>query len=385
MRITAIFDKYKGCLTSRQAAEAALLGARDTFPDAELCAYECADGGDGMAECLLAAGKGERIEAETVDALGRPLKAAYTLNTATREAYIDLAAASGVRHLAESEKTPMKSSTFGTGLLIADAAERGAATIWLGLGGSATNDAGFGALQALGAEFFDGYGNLLPEPFCGEMLKDVSSITLNKLRKKLKNTKIILLCDVENPFTGPNGAVAVYSGQKGATEEMKRELEKGMLNAGRVMKNLGFTDVFQLPGAGAAGGAGGGFAALAGAEIRRGAESLLQLTGAAEAIASSDIILTGEGHSDRQTLCGKLPYAVMKCARAQGIPTLLLSGKITDATAFLSVGFAAAKSINSPMKRDKTLAPGNPLSPTVAAGRLRQQTAALLSEIFENH
>ena len=382
MRITAIFDKYKGCLTSRQAAEAALLGARDAFPDAELCAYECADGGDGMAECLLAAGKGERIEAETVDALGRPLKAAYTLNTATREAYIDLAAASGVRHLAESEKTPMKSSTFGTGLLIADAAERGAATIWLGLGGSATNDAGFGALQALGAEFFDGFGNLLPSPFCGEMLKEISTITLNNIHNKLKNIKIILLCDVINPFTGPNGAVAVYSGQKGATEAMRHELEEGMLNAGRVIKNLGFTDIFQLPGAGAAGGAAGGFAALSGAEIRRGAESLLQLTGAAEAIATSDLVLTGEGHSDRQTLCGKLPYAVMKCALAQRIATLLLSGKITDETAFLRSGFTAVRSINSPMEPGKILAPGNPLSPSVAAARLRQHTAALLSRIL---
>lgn len=295
MRITAIFDKYKGCLTSRQAAEAALLGARDAFPDAELRAYECADGGDGMAECLLAAGKGDRIEIETVDALGRPLKAAYAFNPMTREAYIDLAAASGVRHLTESEKTPMKASTFGTGLLIADAVGRGATTVWLGLGGSATNDAGFGALQALGTEFFDEYGNLLPEPFCGEMLKDISSITLSKLRNKLKNINIILLCDVENPFIGPNGAVAIYSGQKGATEAMKRELEEGMLNAGRVMKSLGFTDIFQLPGAGAAGGAGGGFAALAGAEIRRGAESLLQLTGAADAIATSDIVLTRRG------------------------------------------------------------------------------------------
>lgn len=365
MKILMIFDSFKGCLSSQEAGEAARRGVLSRFADAEVTVVAAADGGEGMAEAVYASGTGERVEAESTDPLGRPVKARYILDAPANTAYIDLAAASGITLVSDAEKTPMKSSTHGTGRLIADALNRGVNTIYLGLGGSATNDAGFGALQFLGAEFYDENG-IITHPVTGADLCSIRNIDISGMRKRLLGTDIRLLCDVDNPFCGARGAVAVYSRQKGADMLERTVLEAGMANVARLMKKLGFTDVFRLSGAGAAGGAAGGFHALAGAELMPGAETLLRLKGVEKMLAVCDLVMTGEGCSDVQTLAGKLPATVLRMAAVYGVPTLLLSGRIKDAEALKNAGFIGEIDINA--GKDASLS----LRPDVARERLAE-------------
>lgn len=360
MKILLAFDSFKGCMTSLQAGEAARRGVLSAMPDAETEVLAVADGGEGMSAAVYANGIGEVVTADAVGPLLRPICAEYTYDCQAQSAYIDFAAASGLTLLADAEKSAVKSTSFGTGMLMADAIRHGARHIYLGLGGSATNDAGLGALQALGAKFTDESGCEITHAYCGADMVRTCGIDTSALR----GIRLTLLCDVDNPFCGQQGAVSVFARQKGAAEDEMRLLEKGMNHVGEVMKNCGFTDVFQLRGAGAAGGAGGGFAALAGGEIVPGAESVLTLCGFDDKLAGCDLVMTGEGKSDSQTLAGKLPYTVMTTARRHGVPTALFCGALEDADALKKAGFAAVTDINGSMKS------GNFMSADVASQRL---------------
>lgn len=364
MKILLAFDSFKGCMTSLQAGEAARRGVLSAIPDAETQVLAVADGGEGMSAAIYANGTGEVVAADAVDPLSRPVRAEYTYDCQTQSAYIDFAAASGLTLHADAEKSAVKSTSFGTGMLMADAILRGARHIFLGLGGSATNDAGLGALQALGAKFTDESGGEITHAYCGADMTHTCGIDTSALTAALRGIRLTLLCDVDNPFCGQRGAVAVFARQKGATADELRMLEEGMKHIGDVMKQCGFTDVFQLSGAGAAGGAGGGFAALAGGEIVPGAESVLRLCGFDEKLSGCDLVMTGEGKSDRQTLAGKLPYTVMKAARRHGVPTALFCGAVEDADALRKAGFAAVTDINGSMKS------GDFMSAAVATQRL---------------
>ena len=373
MKVLLAFDSFKGCMTSLQAGEAARRGVLSAMPDAETEVLAVADGGEGRSAAVYAGGIGEVVTADAVDPLLRPIRAEYTYDGQTQSAYIDFAAASGLTLLADAEKSAVKSTSFGTGMLIADAMRRGARHIYLGLGGSATNDAGLGALQALGAKFTDESGGEITHAYCGADMARTCGIDTSALTAALRGMRVTLLCDVDNPFCGGRGAVAVFARQKGASADEMRLLEEGMNRIGEVMKKCGFTDVFQLSGAGAAGGAGGGFAALAGGGIVPGAESVLRLCGFDGKLAGCDLVMTGEGKSDRQTLAGKLPYTVMKAARSHGVPTALFCGAMEDADALKKAGFAAVTDINGSMKS------GDFMSAEVASQRLSAAVADTLA------
>lgn len=384
-KIVIVFDSFKGCMSSSDACRAAAEGVHDVLGDAKADCIVAADGGEGMSEAVRLNGIGREVSCRATDPLGRPIEAAYTYDVATRSAYIDFACAAGITLLTQEEKNPMNASTFGFGEVIADAVDRGARHLYLGLGGSATNDAGFGALQALGAKFLDEYGEIIPKPFSGKDLCKVSSFDLTDLYNKLKYTKIHLLCDVNNPFVGETGAVAVYAMQKGADAAMLSVLEKGMNRVACAMKKCGFIDVFDLPGAGAAGGAGGGFAALAGAEILPGARTLLRLAGMDRRLDGCSLVITGEGKCDRQTLHGKLPATVKDMAVRRNIPTVIFAGVTEDVVALEAGGFEAVVSINNPScwcqnssMKSKILASEDPLDRAVAMRRLRRAVAAYL-------
>lgn len=349
-RVLLAFDSFKGCMSSREAAEAAREGIAAIFPDFTEEILIAADGGEGMSEAAAANCLGMEVSCPCHDPLMRPISAKYTFDDAGARAYIDLAAAAGLTLLSTDEKDPLRTTTFGTGEMMADAISRGAKEIFLGLGGSATNDTALGALQALGAKFFDEKGDFISQPICGSMLGSIHSIDTRGLSDALSGgVKIRLLCDVDNPFSGPDGAVAVYAPQKGADAPALKMLEEGMISFAWTAKKCGFTDVFSFPGSGAAGGAGGGLAALAQAEILPGAATLLALSGFSEKAEECLAVFTGEGKSDAQTLHGKLPATVMQMAAAQGVATILLSGVIENHAALTEAGFSMAASINSPM------------------------------------
>lgn len=380
MKIICAFDSFKGCLTSVEAGEAAKRGILSVILDAEVRVMACADGGEGMAEAVAASGIGRKISVKTVNPLGEPIMSSYIFDANSRTAFIDLAAASGLTLLEPHDLSPERTGTRGTGLMMLDAMNRGARNIMLGLGGSATNDAGLGALQALGLRVYDKSGSEIIQPVTGALLDAIGDIDSSGLDEMFRQCHISLLCDVDNPFIGPRGAVAVFSTQKGADESMRRRLEKGMANIAGVMKNCGFIDISALTGAGAAGGAAGGFAAIAGAEILSGADTLLSLTGFDNMVSDADYVLTGEGSSDIQTLGGKLPVTVLRRAARAHVPCMLLSGKISEKEALCNAGFREVRCINSPIKSGNyPIFSGDLdcLCPEVAAARI-EATAAFL-------
>lgn len=385
MKIVCAFDSFKGCLSSLRAGEAARDGIISVIPDAEVKIVECADGGEGTAAAIAAAGFGSMVEVDTVNPAGMPIKAHLVFEPHSKIACLDMAAASGlalVNCLPPALRTrlapPEGVSTAGTGIMVAEAVRMGATTVVLGFGGSGTNDAGLGALQALGADFIDKNGNPLPSPICGRDLTKIVHIDTTQLRETMQGASLRLLCDVNNPFIGPEGAVAVYSSQKGADAAMRRRLETGMTHLVNIFRNHGFTDISATPGAGAGGGAAGGFAAVAGGELTNGAETVLDMTGLDREIADADLIITGEGSSDRQTLCGKLPVAVLHRATAYGRKCALMSGCIENADRLRDAGFSNVICINPPMNTDISRSI-NPLDPTIAAQRLALAAARLVS------
>lgn len=370
MKILCAFDSFKGCLSSAEAGEAAHRGLLSSIPDAEVACYVCADGGEGMSEAVHAAGIGERVGAVVADPLMRPVEGLYTLDREARRAYIDLAEASGLTRLSDAEKTPMKSTTFGTGQLILDALSRCAEEIFLGLGGSATNDCGLGAIQAMGAKFFEKDSDSpIDTPITGGTMRRIDRIDLSGLPE---GVTIRLLCDVADDWYD----CLRYAPQKGATANDLSTLLASLRHLERVLDRDG---VASCRGAstGAAGASGGGFRSLLGAEICSGARVILDINGFAAAAADRpDLILTGEGCSDAQTLMGKLPAEVLATA-PEGVPVALLSGRVENRPDLERAGFAHVLCIND-SPADPT---ANPLTPAVAASRL-SATASRLPKII---
>lgn len=318
MRITIAADKFKGSLSAPAVCEAIAAGIRLAIPECEILSRPIADGGEGTAETIRAACAGDWIQADTVDPLGRPIRARYAW-LAPDTAVLDMSEASGLWQLRPFERNPLHTSTFGTGKLMADAIGRGARTLILGLGGSATNDAGAGMAAALGFRFLDKDGQTLdPTP--------AGLAALGRIEKGPALPRIIAACDVQSPLLGPTGASRLFGPQKGARPEEVAFLEQTLSHmADVVSRDLG-VDFRSLPGAGAAGGLGFGLMSFAGAEIQSGFELVSGLIHLEEAIASSALVLTGEGRLDSQTLQGKGPGGVARLARRHGKPVIALVG-----------------------------------------------------------
>jgi len=323
-KVVVASDSFKGSLTSMEVADAVESGVLACCPGCEVVKLAVADGGEGTVDAILQTMGGRRVKIEVADPLGRSCIAEYALVDDGRTAVMEIASASGLTLLPPSERNPMLTSTFGTGQMIADALRRGCRRFLVGIGGSATNDAGMGMLEALGARFSDVAGN--PLRGCGESLLHVVSIDLSHLCPDLLEAEFIVACDVDSPFCGPDGAAYVYAPQKGATPDMVSFLDRGLWNMADVIACETGVRINDMPGAGAAGGLGGAFKAFLNAEFRMGADMVLDAIGFDSIISDSDLVITGEGRLDAQTLTGKLPYAVARRARTQGVPVLAVCG-----------------------------------------------------------
>lgn len=316
-------DSLKGTLSSADAARLLEEAARRHFPGCACVTVPMADGGDGTAAALVAACGGELRRARVCDPLGRPVDAAYAMLPGGH-AVIEMAAASGLPLLAPAEKNPLLTSTYGTGELVRAALDAGALDVTLAIGGSATNDGGMGCARALGARFLDASGRELAGR--GADLARVASVDLTGLDVRLARTELCLMCDVDNPLVGPEGASAVYGPQKGATPEMVAELDAGMASYARVLAATFGRDLAGVPGAGAAGGLGAGAMAFLGARAQSGIARVLELTRFSEVLAGADLCITGEGHADAQTARGKVVAGVAAACEAAGVPCAAVVG-----------------------------------------------------------
>ena len=342
--ILLAFDSFKGSLTSREVADAFEEGVRTIVPDCEVRKVCLADGGEGTAEALVTSLDGEWVETEVFDPLMRPIRARYGLVDNGQTGIIEMAVASGLPLLDESERNPLKTSTYGTGQLIADALARGCRKLLIGIGGSATNDAGIGMLTALGYRFLDAEGK--PLPGRGESLEQIAFIDDTHALSELKSVEIYVACDVTNPFCGPQGAAHIFAPQKGADEAMVARLDRGLSHFASIINEYNRVDVVNIPGAGAAGGLGGAFSALLNAQLSRGVEIVLDALHFEELLKGCDLVVTGEGRIDHQTLMGKAPSGVLQVASRRGIPTIAIGGSVEWCKELEDSGFFSILSIN---------------------------------------
>ncbi|MFB3786001.1 MAG: glycerate kinase [bacterium] len=356
MRLVIAPNAFKECLSAPEVAKAMAAGARKATPDLEIIEVPLADGGDGTTEALVSARQGRLVEITARDPLMRPVAARYGLIDEDRTAVIEMAAASGLWHLQEHEKNPMRTTTYGTGEMIRDALDRGVDTLIVGIGGSATTDAGLGMAAALGYRLLDRHGNEI-EPVGGSMAS-LASIDSSQVHPRLRRVKMRVASDVNNPLLGPQGAAPVYGPQKGATPDMIRELEMGLANVARCWDKDFGVHIGNQPGGGAAGGLGAGLVAFCGAEIRSGLDLIADYAGLDEALRGASLALTGEGKIDASTRFGKVPAGVARRAEKQGVPVVALAGHLAgDVRSLLSDSLIALFSITpGPMALQEAMA-----------------------------
>ncbi|BBJ40134.1 glycerate kinase [Streptomyces antimycoticus] len=329
-RVLIAADKFKGSLTAVEVAERVTAGLRRGAPQGgeglRIAALPVADGGDGTVDAAVAAGF-ERREARVTGPLGAPVTAAYALRGTT--AVVEMAEASGLRHLPHGVFAPLTATTYGSGELLRAALDAGARTIVFGVGGSATTDGGAGMLSALGARFLREDGT--PVGPGGGPLRDLATADLSGLDPRLADTETVLASDVDNPLTGPKGAAAVYGPQKGAGEDDVAALDAALAHYVRVLERAvgaSAAEYALAPGAGAAGGIGFGALVGLGAAFRPGIEVMLDVLGFPAALEGADLVITGEGSLDEQTLHGKAPAGVAAAARARGIEVVAVCGRL---------------------------------------------------------
>lgn len=337
--ITVAVDSFKGSLTSEQVAKAFEQGFCRIFPDCLVHKVSVADGGEGTVDALVQTLGGEYVHPIVFDPLRRRIEACYGVVDGGYTAVMEMSSASGLPLLAEHERNPLHTTSYGTGEMIASALERGCRKFLVGIGGSATNDAGVGMLQALGFRFLDERGEAVEG--CGQGLERIASIDESNVMAGVRESEFIVACDVENPLYGERGAAYVYAPQKGADEAMVERLDKGLKNFARVVERHNGKDISSLAGAGAAGGMGGGFVALLNARLVPGIEMVLDAIRFDQIIAQSELVITGEGRLDRQTVMGKAPSGVLRAAQRRAIPCIAIGGAIAMCEELEQSGFAA--------------------------------------------
>lgn len=325
MKILLAPDSFKGCLTAREVADALADGLRSVRPACATVHIPVADGGEGFCEAILSARGGEWVHADTVDPLGRPLRARYALCGDT--AVVETAAASGLPLLRPVERNPLQTSSYGTGLLIRDALERGFREFLIGLGGSATHDAGTGLLSALGFRFLDASGQVLPG--CGASLSRIAAIDRSAAHPVLAVAHFTAACDVDTPFCGPGGAAEVFAPQKGATPEQVRLLDAGTASFAEVIRTVEDDG----KGYGAAGGIGGALHALLGARLSSGIDLVLDAAGFDAQLRDAALVITGEGRLDGQTARGKAAAGILRRAQRAGVPVAAVCGRVAPGPA----------------------------------------------------
>lgn len=342
-KIVIAMDSFKGCLRSKEAGKAVLAGIKTIFPSCETLLLSVSDGGEGLLDALVAALGGTFRSIPAHGPLMEPLEGCYGISGDGRTAIIEMAQVNGLPLVPKEKRNPLLTTTYGTGELIRDALEQGCRQFLIGIGGSATNDAGTGLLQALGIRFLDRSGHRLGTG--GEILSHIASVDFTTAHPALKEARFTIACDVQNPFYGPTGAACVYAPQKGADPEMVQILEQGLRSFAQVIRHTTGRDVANVPGAGAAGGLGGGLLAFLHAELKPGIRLVLDSLNFKEKIKDADLIFTGEGQADRQTAMGKVPAGILEEARKAHVPVILIAGNVVDSEMLLHNGFQGVFSI----------------------------------------
>ncbi len=367
MKVVIAPDSFKESLTAAEVTEAIADGVRAACPQATLDPCPMADGGEGTVAAMVAATCGEVRTAGVAGPLGEPLQAEFGLlgaaagSAGRTTAVIEMAAASGLDLVPPERRDPMRTTTYGTGELIAAALEAGATGVLIGIGGSATVDGGCGCAQAVGVVFADAAGDPCVRGLAGGGLPTVDRIDMSRRDPRIAGARIRVACDVTNPLTGPRGAAAVYGPQKGASPEMVRQLEAGLVHLAEVIRRELAVDVEHLPGAGAAGGLGAGLVAFLGAELQRGVEIVADAVALRDRLAGADLCITGEGRFDAQSLSGKTAVGVARVAGELSVPAICIPGQaepgLDDEGLFAAVRPLAAGdvTIDHAMRRPKEL------------------------------
>jgi glycerate 2-kinase len=330
MKVVIAPDSFKESLTALQVATAIERGWLKVFPKAKVVKVPMADGGEGTVQALVDATGGRFVSRSVKGPLGAPVKARYGLLGDGRTAVIEMAEASGLPLVPREERNPLLTSTYGTGELMRDALKHGVRRLIIGLGGSATNDGGCGMAQALGVRFHREDGSLIEAPMGGGEMAAIARIDASGLLPELAKVQVTVACDVDNPLSGKRGAAHVFGPQKGADAAMVAALDAGLKQLGRVVKaDLGIA-IDRLPGAGAAGGLGGGLVAFCAAELRRGVDIVIEATRLERHMKGAKLVITGEGRLDSQTPYGKAPAGVGQLAGRLGIPVIGIGGGLAD-------------------------------------------------------
>ncbi|WP_213940511.1 glycerate kinase [Pseudomonas sp. dw_612] len=328
MKIVIAPDSFKDSLSAQGVADAIASGLAEVWPQAQLVKCPMADGGEGTVESILAACAGELRRTPVRGPLGATVEAAWGWLPHNHTAIIEMAEASGLQLVPPGQRDACISSTFGTGELIRAALDAGAQRVILAIGGSATNDGGAGAMQALGVKLFDAQGQVLAPG--GLALAQLANIDLSEIDSRLNAVRFDIAADVNNPLCGPHGASAIFGPQKGASRQHVQQLDQALGHFADLCAQALNKDVRDEPGSGAAGGLGFAAKAFLCAQFQAGVEVVAELVGLAEAVKDADLVITGEGRFDAQTLRGKTPFGVARIARQQGVPVIVIAGTLGE-------------------------------------------------------
>lgn len=328
MKVVIAPDSFKESLTAKQVCDSIQAGLARVWPDAKFVAIPVADGGEGTVQSLVDATQGRLVEVKVMGPQGKRVEAFYGMLGDNQTAVIEMAAASGLHHVPLVQRDPKLTTSFGTGELIRHALDQGVTKLIIGLGGSATNDGGVGMLAALGARFTNADGD--PIQLTGGGLRELTHIDLQDFDPRLQNCDILVACDVNNPLCGDKGASAVFGPQKGATPEDIQLLDGALRQFGLLTAKVTGKMVLESAGAGAAGGMGAALLAYTEARVRPGIEIVLETVQLAHQVSDADLVITGEGRIDSQTVHGKTPMGVAKVAKRFDVPVLALCGCTGD-------------------------------------------------------
>lgn len=328
MKIVIAPDSFKESLTALEVAQAIQQGFARVFPEAEYQLVPMADGGEGSVQSLVDATHGSLQKISVIAPLANEVEGFFGLSGDQKTAFIEMAAASGLHLVPMEQRNPLVTTSYGTGQLIKAALDLGVEKIILGIGGSATNDGGVGMLQALGAKFLNAEQREIG--FGGEALSQIQQIDLSGLDSRLKQVEFEVACDVDNPLCGERGASAIFGPQKGATPEMVKMLDHALLHFAETVKSQLGIEIAEKAGAGAAGGMGGGLLPLPNVTLRSGVQIILEATDLAEKLADADLVVTGEGRMDAQSIAGKTPIGVAKVAKQFGKPVIAIVGSLKE-------------------------------------------------------
>ena len=372
-------DSFKGSLSAPEVANAIEEGIINVFPDCETIKIPIADGGEGTMETLVSALGGEKVKLRVHNPLMQLIEVEYGLVNDGKTAIIEMAIASGLTLLSDEEQNPLLTTTYGTGEIIKDALKRGCRSFLIGIGGSATNDAGTGMLKALGYRFLDLNGK--ETDGTGKSLHSICSIDEANVIPELKKAHFIIACDVNNPFSGSNGAAYVYAPQKGADKQMVIELDEGLENFRKLIEKEKTLNLNNIQGSGAAGGMGGGFVAFLNAQLKPGIEMVLEAVDFEKHLHNAELVITGEGKLDKQTGMGKAASGILDAANKCDVPVIALGGCVENVECLNKRGFISAFSISpSPMSLEDAMQKDN------ARRNIEQTTEQIMRTIrqFQN-